>query len=38
MGKRKISGLVKLENAMYLWMKEGKDKKGDTIILKEKGN
>jgi len=31
--KRKISGLVKLQNAMYLWMKEGKDKKGNTIIL-----
>ncbi len=32
MGKRKISGLVKLKNKMYLWRKE-EDKKGDTIIL-----
>lgn len=32
MGKRKITGLVKLKNKIYLWRKEGK-KKGDTIIL-----
>jgi len=33
MGKRKITGLVKLKNAIYLWRKAGKDKKGDTVIL-----
>jgi len=33
MGKKKVTGLVKLENRMYLWRKEGKNKKGDTIIL-----
>lgn len=32
MGKKKITGLVKLKNKMYLWRKEG-NKKGDTIIL-----
>lgn len=32
MGKRKITGLVKLKNKMYLWRKEG-NKKGDTVIL-----
>lgn len=32
MGKRKVTGLVKLKNKMYLWRKEG-NKKGDTVIL-----
>lgn len=32
MGKRKVTGLVKLKNKIYLWRKGGK-KKGDTIIL-----
>jgi len=33
MGKKKITGLVKLQNAIYLWRKAGNNKKGDTIIL-----
>jgi len=33
MGKKKVTGLVKLENKMYLWQKSHKNKKGDTIIL-----
>ena len=33
MGKKKITGLVKLENKMYLWKKAHKNKKGDTVIL-----
>lgn len=32
MGKRKITGLVKLKNKIYLWRKES-NKKGETIIL-----
>jgi len=32
MSKRKVTGLCRLKNEIYLWRKSG-DKKGDTVIL-----